>query len=114
VEGRSPGEVSALSSKALSKVAISDQAKHIPISVYLKFMEPTAFYFEHTMTLRDFEKLLVDEDPALKTGLEFYVSDGEKDVMITDKSQNFLHLLQYENLKIKSGSTRISYEVCTQ
>lgn len=74
-------------------------------------MKPVAFYFEHHFSLRDVEKLLVDEDPSLKAGVEFYISDGQKDVLLTDKSQNFLHLLQYENLKIKSGDKKLSYEV---
>jgi hypothetical protein len=74
-------------------------------------MKPTAFYFEHNITLRDFEQLLIAEDPSLKTGVEFYVSDGQKDVMVTDKSSNFLRLLQYENLKIRAGDRTLSYDV---
>lgn len=63
------------------------------------------------MTLGDMEKLIVNDCPNLKTGIEFYTSDGTKDVLITDKSMNFLHLMQYENLKLKSGNQRISYDV---
>lgn len=74
-------------------------------------MKPTAFYFEHDITLRDFEKLLIEGDPSLKTGVEFYISDGQKDVMVTDKSSNFLSMLQYENLKIKAGGRTLSYDV---
>lgn len=82
--------------------------------VYTEFEQPVQFFFDHKCTVSDFEKLLIHETPKFKTGLDFYLSNGEKDVLISDKSANFLNLVQFENLKIKNGGSRISYYVYSE
>jgi hypothetical protein len=79
--------------------------------VYLQFEKPTEFFFDYKSSLRDIEKLLKEENPAFLTGVDFYICDGEKDVLIEDKSARFLPLLQYENLKIKAGGKSLAYYV---
>lgn len=82
--------------------------------IYTEYEEPVQFFFDHKSSVSDFEKLVGQETPKFKTGLDFYLSNGEKDVLLSDKSANFLNLLQFENLKIKSGGKRISYYVYSE
>lgn len=90
---------------------MNDAGRFIPLRVYPGFEKAITFYFGHQMSLNDMEKLIINDCLELKTGIEFYISDGTKDVLVTDKSMNFLHLMQYENMKMKSANRTISYEV---
>lgn len=70
------------------------------------------FYFDHTTTLRELEETICAEIKAYqKQGLDFYICDGKEDKIVEDKSQSFLPLLQFENLKIKNAGNTVSYFV---
>ena len=83
----------------------------LPIKVYTQFGRPVKFFFNYQITLRDFEQMLIEEDPSLKTGVDFFISDGEKEIGVSDKSAKLLPLLQFENLKMFHAGSRVSYEV---
>lgn len=87
-------------------------AKYLSIKIYPSYDSPVLFYFDHTTTLRDLEQTICAEIKAYdKQGLDFYICDGKEDKIVEDKSQNFLLLLQFENLKLKNAGKTISYFV---
>ena len=88
----------------------ANQVKPVPILLYLEFMKPTQFYFQYKSTLADIEKL-IKEETGDQTDVEFYASDGQKDLKLEDKQALFLDVLQFENLKIKRSQRTLSYDV---
>lgn len=87
-------------------------AKYLPFKIYPTYDSPVLFYFDHTTTLRELEETICSEIKAYdKQGLDFYICDGKEDKIIEDKNQNFLALLQFENLKVKNAGKIISYDV---
>lgn len=57
--------------------------------------------------------MVTEEIPSLGSSLLFYVNDAEKDVLVEDTELNLIQVMLLENMKIKNGKKKVSYDVRT-
>lgn len=86
-------------------------AKSIPITIYAGYDDPIQFFIFPDITIKEFDEMIAKEIPKYSSGLTYYLNDSESDLQIETLDNQLLPYLVYENFKMKSGSSRLSYDV---